>query len=700
MIKKRWRKITKRTDLILGLLAYSLTTASLAEDSSYFSSTVSTASAIYSKCLQKIKNRMLLAQVSQSGFTKPPNIDTLFAEYYSVKTANPSQAFVLIQKIVALYPNNAEAHAEYGYLLYNKNQFNDALQQLQIAEQIAPQNYFVKMQLAYTYMKLNQPQKAYDKFKEIAASATDPKIVKEAKEGMLSSQPNLAQNPNQTTSSTAAPDADSLLTEYYNLKSTQPAQAFTLIQKIVTLYPQNKDARAEYAYVLYDKKQYKEALSQFQAAEKLDPKNDDIKLQIAYCLNYLGQKQKAYKKFKQLTASSNSKVAQEAKNGMQSTSPAAAEPAKQGADALLDQYYQLKKTHPAQALILIQEIAEKYPTNVDVRQEYADSLSNQKRYKEALQQLYIAAQLKPNDYNIQLSIAYALNSLNLNRAAYFKFDDIANSATDPKIVKDAREGMISVAGYQTRFLPQHLFADLYLSPYYMTRFHDTVYYGQARAGVQFGSYNQLQLYATTYLNKDTASAGGIAPAIYSDNSIIYDLGARYVPYQDSPFYLYLEGGKAHNLILGSYTNRWTNDFRGGIDLYQDWGVQSEYAGCIKFPFKQVGNVYGDVSYYSRYDRDWIGQLRVREGLRALEYHYSVLNVFLQLEGFSDSQREFFNNVVDAGPVITFIPDVRWGVALHAIALRNMYIHVNSPSPNPYGKYYNNFLFEIETYFGF
>jgi hypothetical protein len=195
--------------------------------------------------------------------------------------------------------------------------------------------------------------------------------------------------------------------------------------------------------------------------------------------------------------------------------------------------------------------------------------------------------------------------------------------------------------------------------------------------------------------------GGIAPATYNDNSVIYDLGARYIPYQDAPFFFYIEGGKAHNLVLDNpQDNRWTNDFRGGIDLYKDWGMQPEYAGCIKFPFQQVGNIYGDLSYYSRYDRDWIGQLRIREGLRALEYHYSVIDLFFQLEGFADTQREFFNNVIDAGPGITFIPDVRWGVALRTFATRNMYVHVNSPSPNPYGKYFNNFFFQIEAYFGF
>lgn len=650
-----------------------------------------------------------------------PDVDSLLAQYYDLKATNPEQAFIFIQKIITLYPKNAEAQAEYGYLLYDKKQFNQALHQFQIAEQLNPGNYDIKMQIAYTLVDLQQKQNAYDKFKEIATSATDPKVVKKAKEGMLSVQglqPNLGETQSATGQAAVTPAADSLLAQYYDLKATNPNQALILIQKIVTLYPNNKEAQAEYGYLLYSKKQYKEALHQFKIAEKLDPTNDDIKLQIAYTLDGLGQKQDAYNQFKQIAASaSNPKVVQEAKNGILSTmsttttktattasstsTTTSAATAQQGVDALLDKYYALKKTNPAQALVLIRKIVDRYPTNTEAQLEYAYLLSDQKNYKEALQRFLIVQRLKPNDFEVKLSIAYTLNDLQCNREAYFKFWEIAHTAPNEKIAQEAREGMISLSGYQTRILPRHVFADLYLSPYHMSRFHDTIYYSQARLGLQFGEFNQIQIYVTNYLNKDTASRGGIAPAIYNDNSLIYDVGIRYTPYEDSPFYLYLEGGKAHNLILDNgLTNRWTNDFRGGIDLYKEWGMQPEYVGTFRFPFKQVGNIYGDLSYYSRYDRDWILQLRVREGLRALEYHYSAIDIFLQLEGFADTQQEFFNNIVDYGPGISFIPDVRWGVAFRAIALRNTYIAVNSPTPNPYSRNFNNLLLELEAYFGF
>lgn len=608
MIKKGFRVLLEKKWLGLIMMMGCFSAMSVQAETLPPSATT-TAISNPNKTIEANEANQNSSQPAQSPQTViAPDVDTLLTEYYNLKPVDPEKAFTVIQKIVALYPKNLEAHTEYGYLLFNKKQFNEALQQFQIAEQLSPQNYEIKMQMGYTFMNLSQREKAVDKFKEVVSSASDPNLVKEAQEAL----------------------------------STQG-------------------------------------------------------------ISNLGQRQKAYYKFKQIAASSSKpRTVKEAKNGMQSNSSTSASvTAKSTSDTLLDRYYTLKKKGPAQAEIVLQQIITQYPTNLEAQKEYGYLLVEQKRYKEALQHFLIAERLAPNDYEVKIAIAYTLNDLSCNRQAYFKFWEISLTATDPKIVQEAREGMISLAGYQTRVLPQPFFADLYLSPYYMTRFHDTIYYGQARAGVQFGSYNQLQLYVTSYLNQDTASAGGIAPAIYNDNSIIYDVGARYTPYQDSPFFFYIEGGKAHNLILDeSRTNRWTNDFRGGINLYKDWGMGPEYVGCIKFPFKQVGNVYGDLSYYSRYNRDWIGQLRLREGLRVLQYHYSVLDVFLQLEAFADTQRDFFNNVVDFGPGITFIPDVRWGVALRTVALRNRYIHVNSPTPNPYGKYFNNFLFQVEAYFGF
>ncbi len=376
----------------------------------------------------------------------------------------------------------------------------------------------------------------------------------------------------------------------------------------------------------------------------------------------------------------------------------------QDLNSQMDQYYKLKKTNPDQALILIIQITRKYPQNADAQAEYGYLLLDKKRYKEALTCFQIVEQLKPNDYDIKLQIAYIYNDLQQNKKAFFKFQEVANYSPKPKQVQEARESMISLGGSQTKLLPNPFFADIYLDPYHQTRFNDGIFDSQVRFGIQLSKY--FQGYGKVYLNGDTASspgsaALGAAPAEYNDNGVIYDAGLRLTPYQDAPFFFYVEGGTAYNYYLTqNLTRRWTGDFRVGSELYQTWGMKPEYAPRPKFPFKHIGNIYGELTYYSRYDNDWILQLRVRDGVRAFEYGYSALDLFIQVEGFGDTQREFYNNIVDYGPGITFIPDVRVGLAFRVRYLLNNYIPVRSPQPNPYRPNYNNFIVETELYMGF
>lgn len=622
---------------------------------------------------------------STTTTNQPSSANDLLNQYYNLQKTDPTAAQKVLIIILQQYPNNETANLEMGYVLMKKNQPAQALKYFQTAEKLQPENYSLKLQIAFVLNSLNRKQDAYQEFLS-AANAPDADIKNKAKQALQ----NLSND---------------FLSQYYNLQKTDPNAAQKVLTNLLQNDPNNATANLEMGYILMKQKQPAQALKYFQTAEKLQPENYSLKLQIAYVLVSLNRKQEAYQEFLNASKAPDAATKNQANQAIRNlktppktTAAVAAPPPLSEPDRLLNQYYSLQKTNPSAAEQILQQLVTKYPNNVKGQTEMGYLLLNKKQLKEALQHFLIVQALTPDDYNIKMQIAYLYNQLGENRKAYYQFEAVTKTS-DSKLFAKAQQSMINLAGVQTRFLPSPFFADIYFAPYYMYRFRDTIFPGQFRIGMQWGQYNQFQIYGITYYNQDSRSSGGLAPAIYNDNSVTYSGGIRYQPFHTIPIFGYVELGKAYNLlpVVGS---PWMNDFRGGFTGYQNWGATPEYAEKLIFPFHFVCDMYGNYAYYSRYNQDWIGQLRLRPGLRIFEYGNSSVDLYLKLEGFWDTKHFFYNNIIDYGPGIAFVPNNRLNLAFRVEFVRGQYLPVNSPDPNPYGTFYTNKLFNLETYFGF
>jgi len=478
--------------------------------------------------------------------------------------------------------------------------------------------------------------------------------------------------------------------QYFQLKKIDPENAMLLLQQILIEEPNNATAQAEIGYLLLAKHDLPQALQHFMVVYRLKPNDELIKKQI----DYINQELSANKKTKIVPGDKKAGAV-----GVSANRPLSA------TDALLNQYYQAKKTNLKLAKILLERLLIKDPENVTAQKEMGYLLLNEKNYRLALCHFQMVDRLTQNNYEIKMQIGYLLDNLARKREAYAYFA-AASVSPDCKLSLTANQAMTNLAGTQTKILCKPWFADMYFSPLYYSRFRLLVYPIQVRFGRTFGQHEEWEAYASTRATTDNRSKGGAAganvgqlPQVFDDEVAIFALGVRYKPFYKSfpNFALYTELGKAYDLIdQHPLQSRWRNDARGGFFFDTRWGAKDEYAETLIFPFKQVGTAYGDLSYYSRYS-NLIGYLNLTEGLRAAEYHASNLDLYVSVRSAFDKNQEFYNNFVEIGPAIRLTPNNRYGFRLSAEFLQGYYFNVNSPTPNPYGAHYYNMLGIAEFY---
>lgn len=364
---------------------------------------------------------------------------------------------------------------------------------------------------------------------------------------------------------------------------------------------------------------------------------------------------------------------------------------------LLNQYYQARVKQPVQAERILTSLVDQAPDNLVAQKELGYLLIAKKEPAAALPHFLAAQKLDPTDYTLAAQIGYIYDGLGEHKKAYKEFV-IAAQSSDSKLQENSQQAMINLAGLKTQYLPSPYFADVYFAPYYYQRFNDTIFPLQVRFGMTYGSQQQGELYIKSSTSVDNHSVGGMSPVIYSDNATVLAVGANYRPVASWPVYVYMELGKAYNFIKQDGVT-WQNDLRGGINAYDKWGSGAvpNYAATLRSPLKYWGEVYFDGSYYSRFQHDWIGQLRVRNGLNLMQYHNSSIDGYVGAQVLQDSQRLFYNNLFEYGPGLAFTPDNHYNLTLRTEYIRGMYL-INTDNPN--SRDYVNRVVTLETYMRF
>ncbi len=93
---------------------------------------------------------------------------------------------------------------------------------------------------------------------------------------------------------------------------------------------------------------------------------------------------------------------------------------------------------------------------------------------------------------------------------------------------------------------------------------------------------------------------------------------------------------------------------GGVTGYQEWYSQSncDHSLCLDNYFTDL---YGNVATYSREDYNVIGDLRLRTGLNLYKGESGSVQAYVKLHGLADSEDEYYNNLFEYGPGISWQP---------------------------------------------
>jgi len=300
--------------------------------------------------------------------------------------------------------------------------------------------------------------------------------------------------------------------------------------------------------------------------------------------------------------------------------------------------------------------------------------------KDAIRYLTQAHELDPNDMEVTLKLAWALNQANRNEEA-IRYFMLASNATDKKIAAEATHAYHNLNG---DVMPQ---TTTWMLPMYSSRWNDFFTYGQMKRSLPIpglSAFNRiLTFYASTRFMGDVRSS--IAPhapgsEYLSESSVIFALGAATRPWHH--ILGWVEAGEAVNYLpwrkdIGIATP----DYRGGASYSKGFGqlLGSEKSG-------QFYETTDDAIYGSRFDKDWLFYSQHRAGRTFQAGNGTKFQLLMNGNYMRDVKQQYWANAIEFGPGIKFHP--AWlpqNLYFSADFLRGVYLDnlYNPRRPNYY-----------------
>ena len=238
---------------------------------------------------------------------------------------------------------------------------------------------------------------------------------------------------------------------------------------------------------------------------------------------------------------------------------------------------------------------------------------------------------------------------------------LASQIADSAVLRDATKSIVVLEAAQANSAAG-AFIEAYVSPFYQNRFDNFLMFGLARAGVSAGGSWKPSVYLSVRATRDSKSVGGQQPILYADNSVVPAIGVRTQP-GGKWFTLYAEAGAAYPLV-SIKPRDWQRDLRAGVI----GAVANTHAlGSGAHNLSLVSEVFGDATWYDRFDGNTIGYLQWRESLRLVHGNAGSIDIFARGWGAYDAKNTYYNRVVEGGG----------GVAFHAGANHRASLYIES-----------------------
>ncbi len=131
------------------------------------------------------------------------------------------------------------------------------------------------------------------------------------------------------------------------------------------------------------------------------------------------------------------------------------------------------------------------------------------------------------------------------------------------------------------------------------------------------------------------------------------------------------------------------DFRSGFIFWYGWDKYPSTSQLYSFPLSSWGDIYSDIIYYQKENNNVIGYFQARSGFRLLQFWKCTLDSYGIVYVIKDINKDFWNNLVEAGPGFWLKPHPDLDLKFFVEWLYGTYLGIEGRDLNPYAQHYRD-----------
>lgn len=602
------------------------------------------------------------------SFVRSPN--SLITRFFSLKNKNPRAAIRVLEIILKDHPNNKIALENLLEMQLSQKKYSDALRTLKRIEAVSPTSDTLLLKEAFTYQALGNQNKACYTFNKTLLSNSASLLQKQ--QSLLALQKCFEQSTyDNQLNNRRLTFIDSLLNAFTKMELVGTEHAIDVLNLAEILSPDNVDVLNTKGYYFLRHKDYLKALFYFNKSLH-NRSNPKISLELSYLYLELNEQKKSLDIFSNIKQdlTINETI------------------------AYTKDFINKSKPLATQSLSLANSINDSLQKELYALRKKSLALLKKGKYTEALKYQKKSFALNASS-EMAMEMGYTYQKLNDLRESYRCFN-LAKKSPDQAIRYRAEIALKNISGNQHKIIPEPYFTDLYLAPFYFSRFDLAVLPAILKVGKRLQDRFDSDLYfSTRYTKDDRSSTSGQLEQIFEDNVAIIALGYSNRPVYSLPMRFFVEVGIAKDLIWRD-RNEYRFDVRSGLFYAKRWKKLSATPKKEIFSLNKLTELYLDLIYFSRYDNNIILTGRASHALNIFQNNKLSINAYAMFRGSTDKNREFYNNLIEYGPGISLTPTNIQSLSLSIERRLGTYLPVKN-SDNPYSTHYNNTVIQLLFY---
>lgn len=542
--------------------------------------------------------------------------------------------------VVSLYaqtPDPAWAPLENAYQALRANNYESAIAWFGKALEAAPQRPHIRKDLAYTYLKIGEPEAARDQFAE--AMRLDPADSHVALEYAFlcyeTKQRATARRIFDRLRSSSDPVARATAEEAFQNVDRPLAEGIRRWQAALASAPDNFSGHQELAVLAEQRDQLELAAEHYRKALQLRPEEPSLLLDLARVWSALGKTEQAQQAYLEAVRSPVPRVAEAARQHLpagQRQAPDSAKPPSPPRTA---------------SQLTAKEMAER---------------SYRKGYlKDALRYLKIAHEADPADSSVILKMGWSYNALRQDEQA-LRWFQMARKSPDPAIAREADKAYKNLRPALARTR-----TSAWVFPFYSSRWNDLFSYGQLKTELRLGRLPFRPYLSTRFIGDTRRTAGEALPQYLSESSFLFALGLASRQWRG--FTLWGEAGTAVSYLARQQNvRRRMPDYRGGAAYSKGFGqlLGGEAPGV----FFETND---DGVFLSRFRNDFLLYSQNRFGVTLPPLGGLRTQFYWNGNATVDLERQYWANFVEFGPGIRFrLPGMPEALTFSVNLLRGVY----------------------------